>query len=144
MMLNCPIDGTKMDKIVAGDVELDRCPQCEGIWCDPTELETIRERGVVVDELPSISEKQRRNPPGEVRMRCPRCYKGGRNEGRLMRQNCMYGQPIFIDRCLDCQGVWLDAGELAAIVEVRKTVKRKLGNEGGVFSLLSFVRGLID
>ena len=50
-------------------------------------------------------------------MRCPKCgmelieidYKG-----------------IKVDKCSECEGVWLDAGELEAISKFEKTVLDKL------------------
>jgi len=50
-------------------------------------------------------------------MRCPKCgmelieidYKG-----------------IKIDKCSECEGIWLDAGELEAVSKLEKTVLDKL------------------
>lgn len=39
----CPIDGTQMEKENHDDIIVDRCPQCEGVWLDPGELEAIKD-----------------------------------------------------------------------------------------------------
>jgi len=37
----CPRDGTKMEKKHIGEIEVEICPKCEGIWLDRGELEDI-------------------------------------------------------------------------------------------------------
>lgn len=44
----CPVDGTPMRKGAIQDVIIDRCPQCNGIWLDGGELDTIKD--MVKDE----------------------------------------------------------------------------------------------
>ena len=43
---NCPVDGMSMKKevLVDGDIIIDRCPSCCGVWLDKNELETIKEK----------------------------------------------------------------------------------------------------
>lgn len=38
----CPIDGVTMHKQHAGEIILDRCPACKGVWFDANELETLQ------------------------------------------------------------------------------------------------------
>lgn len=54
-------------------------------------------------------------------MRCPKC--GGRLQTEDFRK-------IQIDRCPDCDGVWLDAGEINAVIDLenRGFVGRALGD----------------
>jgi hypothetical protein len=42
-------------------------------------------------------------------MRCPKCYTDLKEEN--------YEEKVNIDRCQQCGGVWLDAGELEMLVE---------------------------
>jgi hypothetical protein len=37
----CPKDGTRMKKKHLGNIEVEICPKCEGIWLDRGELEGI-------------------------------------------------------------------------------------------------------
>jgi hypothetical protein len=40
---SCPVDGTAMAKSASGEIIIDRCPKCNGIWLDAGELETIKQ-----------------------------------------------------------------------------------------------------
>jgi hypothetical protein len=40
---SCPVDGTPMVKSVSGEIIIDRCPECNGVWLDAGELQTIKE-----------------------------------------------------------------------------------------------------
>jgi len=48
----------------------------------------------------------------ETRISCP-------GDGTTMAKELL-GDSIIIDRCPECQGVWLDAGELAAVARHSK------------------------
>lgn len=39
----CPVDGSRLEKQQSNGIIIDRCPECEGIWLDAGELETIRD-----------------------------------------------------------------------------------------------------
>jgi len=88
-------------------IELDYCPECQGTWCDAGELELVAQlagapRGPLHAALGAAG------PAGE--RRCPRC--------RRKMQTLQVGtEPaVEVDRCPAGDGLWLDAGELAAIV----------------------------
>jgi DnaJ-class molecular chaperone len=38
----CPVDRTVMHKEHSGEIILDRCPVCQGVWFDASELETLK------------------------------------------------------------------------------------------------------
>jgi hypothetical protein len=42
--LKCPRCGTPLEEIAFGDVQVDKCFGCEGIWLDKGELETIQKK----------------------------------------------------------------------------------------------------
>lgn len=44
-LLLCPNDNAPMQAVKRGEVELDICPQCRGVWLDRGELEKILEGG---------------------------------------------------------------------------------------------------
>ena len=105
----CPKCGTAMkeSKLPSG-VEIDRCPECDGIWLDHGELkEILRER---------ISE--RANPRDMARAdrsdrMCPDCE-------RDLFERHFPGSSVRIDQCIHCAGIFLDGGELD---EIRRVVK---------------------
>lgn len=53
-------------------------------------------------------------------MRCPKC--GGHLEA-------LQQESVELDRCKDCQGIWLDAGELEQLTERERGL--------GIFALLT-------
>lgn len=55
-------------------------------------------------------------------MRCPKC--GGHLE-------TLGHEGVEIDRCKDCKGIWLDAGELESLVESK---------DGKGFSVFGFLK----
>ena len=87
------------------DVRVDACKACQGLWFD---------RGA----LTLVVRSEERHPTfraEELRptMHCPRC--------KVPLTACYYpGSFIVVDRCLKCDGLWLDHNELS---EIRKTVR---------------------
>lgn len=91
-------------------IEVDHCVLCRGIWCDAGELDLLTElAGVPAGEL------ERRMLAGGAATRgtrrCPRC-------NRKMDVVQLGTPPVALDRCPGGDGIWLDAGELAAVVRI--------------------------
>lgn len=42
--MKCPKCGMQLEEIVFGDVRVDKCFHCEGIWLDSGELESIQKK----------------------------------------------------------------------------------------------------
>jgi hypothetical protein len=42
--MKCPKCGMQLEEIAFGDVRIDKCFACEGLWLDKGELDTIREK----------------------------------------------------------------------------------------------------
>lgn len=97
-------------------IEVDLCLSCKGTWFDAGELELVAE---LAGTRPGRLESVLRAAGGESgKLRCPRC------RGKMIVSVIGGGQPIEIDRCPQGEGIWLDAGELAAVV-------RELGGRRG-------------
>ncbi|QDV40283.1 hypothetical protein Enr13x_00890 [Stieleria neptunia] len=116
MAMTCPRDGSSLaSETYEGDVVVDRCPTCRGIWLDAGELKTIQEtiERDYSNQLRQINvvarayELARQKSRPEIR--CPKC------QGALEPREYAYCSQILIDRCSGCGGVWLDEGELAAL-----------------------------
>ncbi len=43
-LMKCPKCGQQLEEIAFGDVHIDKCFGCEGIWLDKGELEIIRKK----------------------------------------------------------------------------------------------------
>ena len=103
-MLRCPIDGWPLGPRAIGAASFAVCEKCSGIWFT---REALQHPSVDPESLPRASRTP--IPTTERRRRiasCPVCHRallGERVEG------------IDIDRCIDCDGVWLDPGEYDAV-----------------------------
>ena len=92
-------------------IEVDDCPECEGIWFDKKELEKL---------MPLARKKLELHWKAEHKeYLCPRC--------RVGLYEFVYPQTeVHIDMCQKCRGVWLDGGEFEAIQEARQK-RREIG-----------------
>ena len=52
-------------------------------------------------------------------MRCPKCG---------MELSEIEYKGIKVDKCFECNGIWLDAGEMEAVSKLEKTTTDKLFN----------------
>jgi Zn-finger nucleic acid-binding protein len=107
-----------MTESVYGDVSIDECFACGGMWFDELELQRFvarfRARKETV-EGPPLDGKLKRFSPSDpvVYLPCPRC-------GRPMtRHNFGRISGVILDRC--GHGMWLDGGELEKIVDFIQT-----------------------
>ena len=97
----------QLHRVQVGDVEVDQCDGCAGIWFDARELDRVLSEKSV-DALHSLDAP--RADLDQRRGRCPRCRSGG----DLVRVASLTA-PIHIDTCAVCGGQWLDGGELGAL-----------------------------
>lgn len=105
----CPACGNTLVTRKAGDVDVDVCDGgCGGAWFDNFELPKVGVAGGEV--IRSVPRELSLHVDRESRRRCPRCpdqFMQRRYYSRLRRTQ--------IDECPNCAGIWLDAGEFAAI-----------------------------
>jgi Zn-finger nucleic acid-binding protein len=135
----CPRDrGALINEQYEGDVLVDRCPSCDGVWLQRGELEAIQEslerdysaelRGIDVVALAYERARQANRPD----IACPSCGTA------LQAEEFGYCSQILVDRCGKCGGIWLDSGELKAL---ERFFERETGVRKGFFaSLLQRVR----
>ncbi len=105
--MNCPKCNTTMEEIrlstLSGDVVVDRCTGCAGIWFDIGEAETLKDKWMS-DYIDSGDPKVGRQQNRVRDINCPRC-------GRKMEQ---LADPVQIhlqyEACHD-HGMYFDAGE---------------------------------
>lgn len=112
--MNCPKCASEelVNSQVLGNIPLDHCVGCGGIWFDKEELEKLlrQSQGALPAELELID-------PKAEGLACPRC-RGKMSRGGLVNP------LLLVDKCPSCGGVWLDARELALL-------KKQLGLAGG-------------
>lgn len=106
--LDCPKCWVEMKKkeveVFGPDIEIDVCPKCMGIFLDDGELKKL----VKDDELTGFLTEDI-GTQSKSELICPRC-------GSLM--DIEEAEEIEVDVCLNCHGVWLDAGELEELKEL--------------------------
>jgi Zn-finger nucleic acid-binding protein len=115
--LKCPHDGATLERdTYETDIEVDDCPECEGIWLDHGELEKIQATVEIdykreLSDVPDTVVQSYKNARGdeERKLACPACG------GEMTAKEHGYCSQIIVDVCIECQGVWLDAGELEAL-----------------------------
>lgn len=114
--MKCPTDQTDLQhQTYEGEIEIDRCPSCDGVWLDQGELEKAQEN-LTADHSDSLARigsvaqayefaRQKAKIPSS----CPKCAS------QLQHEEYGYCSQILVDRCPNCLGIWLDAGELQAL-----------------------------
>jgi uncharacterized protein len=122
----CPKCGGSLAPREVGEVVVDQCDSCQGIWLDLGELSAVIDfqRQHPDSALAADAPAAARN---EVAGPCPRC--GG--EGNMTRITSLQDDSLVMDSCPVCYGIWLDGGEL-----------QRLMNQGAGFSLRGFFRRL--
>jgi len=110
--MRCPRCGTSLSTVRVGSLETDICDSCAGIWFDRFELSKVDEAHELLGEflLEGLVSRDRLLISQSPRLQCPRDA-----DVVMMRRKFSPKQPIMIDECPACGGVWLDAGELDAI-----------------------------
>ena len=106
----CPVCNEPMVSYEFQGVEIDRCLECGGTWLDAGELELLVElAGLDPRPLGARLREARRLRRGK--RRCPRCPR------RLQVIEIGEDRKIEIDRCPIEHGLWLDRGEMEAVIE---------------------------
>ena len=120
MNLACVKCTSVLDKARIGDVEVDLCPSCGGLWLDHGEIERLG-RGKTEDLTrlrTALVGAQAPEPASETTTSCPAC------PGSL---NVVVLGPINIEYCGKCHGIFLDRGELdQAVKAVAGTTVRQV------------------
>lgn len=120
--MNCPKCAGTLQTRRFGDVEVDQCDRCKGVWLELGELPDLiayHQRHGTAD----YSSKTEQTPAyNAITAPCPRC--GG--QGHMTRVRNLRHPQIVMDSCSVCYGIWLDGGELDKLVRpegVRASIK---------------------
>ena len=86
---------------------IDRCPLCDGIWLDESELgPVVRQSGS--PDSPSATPK-----PCSDGLTCPKC------NGSMAPFNYAHDSRVFLNKCASCGGIWLESGQLELLAQYR-------------------------
>ncbi|MEW5820032.1 MAG: zf-TFIIB domain-containing protein [Cyanobacteriota bacterium] len=124
MGLTCPNCKDSLEPKIIGGIEVDFCEKgCKGIWFDEGELKKIREFPDDSETLKTIegnfTPKLKEEALKEDARMCPRCNI------ELYKYNWDMRSNIFLDSCEQCNGLWIDAGELIGMNEYLKEMSAK-------------------
>jgi MFS transporter, PAT family, beta-lactamase induction signal transducer AmpG len=109
--VHCPkCAGTEMYFFSFGDVEIDRCPSCDGVWLDKDELDTVlaRELGAQID---LVSFTQSPTPSAAAEAICHRCERP--------MVTLTGAADVAFEWCESCEGTFFDKGELSIVQAFR-------------------------
>ena len=108
--MKCPVCNCELIVVERQRVELDYCISCRGLWFDSGELEHLFEIYSIDASLLDISTVQPIETPEKKRL-CPRCDK------KMDKVTIGDAPGVIADRCPSGEGIWLDKGELGAIMD---------------------------
>jgi len=94
-----------LDKSMVGDVEVDLCPSCGGLWLDSGELEKLGHGSAddVSQLRNALTGSVAPEPPSDTTTPCVAC------DGKLREMKL---GDVTIEFCGSCNGIFLDKGEL--------------------------------
>ncbi len=113
--MKCPKCNIALEKRTVGPVEVDACPQCNGVWYEGEELR--RSKDAADTDLNwldfEIWKEWDKLELNLKKMTCPNCSQN--------LVGVRYAEtPVEIDCCPACKAIWLEEGEFAAIVDALK------------------------
>lgn len=120
--MHCPKDKAICRTKQLDDIEIDVCPECDGVWIEKGEVQKLNAKLEVpkytnIDEVLAkweVSHSGATIPKDfwtETALVCPR------HHGH-MTKHYFGGTQIGVDQCQECEGFWLDGGELQAIAKL--------------------------
>ena len=111
--MHCPMCHEAMKALKIGDVQIDECRQCRGIWFDKGELAEAKDE--VDPDLRwldfGIWKQEARFHINDGPLKCPRCQKNA------MREINFQGPDVDFRFCPFCEGIWLNAGDFKKILD---------------------------
>ena len=110
--MDCPKCQIPLEVKEIGNIKLDECAQCQGMWFDQGEFRAAKDQAdpdlnwLDFDIWKHEDQFQVAAHP----LRCPTC--------RVEMYAVNYGHTgVEVDYCAVCQGLWLDGGEFSRIIE---------------------------
>lgn len=102
--MKCPVCRVPTYAVEHDKIELDLCPECQGIWFDAGELELLLKRDEAPTLAPEAASKEEDRP-------CPLCDKD------MDKVNIGPGGGVLVDICPGGCGIWFDQNELQLLTQ---------------------------
>lgn len=110
-LIECPKCRGRMTRLTTGDLSVDRCGACGGLWLDALELERViaaAGQAEKIDKGPTtVSDRM----DGRRQIACPR------DKSPLIAMSDPRQLHVRYEKCTVCGGVFLDGGELQDLAE---------------------------
>jgi len=110
--MKCPVDGNELEKFAVDSVEVEKCPECQGLWFTKREIrQAEEEEGVDEGWMGFDLWSDQDSFSTELSSReCPVCSKN--------MATIAYGHTeVKVDYCMEEHGIWLDQGEFESIID---------------------------
>lgn len=124
--MDCPLcEGGWLEETLVSGMAVDACARCGGIWLSAGKLEKFPERPSARVFRPLTRHapgRCRRNghPISRVLVRCPTCSGLPAECPECKARLAMVPTPACaIDICPQCEGVWLDKGEIESLRRIQ-------------------------
>ena len=125
--MKCPVcQDAMLKEIKSGEVFIDLCPVCQGIWFDSGELidvltMLVNNKTLTIPPHPALKDSApiSANQVREKTHHCPRCHND------MSKYNYAYDSNVILDRCAHCRGIWADGGEVGMLVAFLNRIKGK-------------------
>ncbi|MBI4845380.1 MAG: zf-TFIIB domain-containing protein [Candidatus Omnitrophica bacterium] len=121
--MKCPVCKAELKKVKRGDVVIDSCDLCYGIWLDRGELEKVasytdetlkktvnRIKSILNSENAVVEEKS---------YSCPLCGE------EMQKIRFSAEEEVLADKCAACEGIWFDSGEMIMVTDAVEEDKNK-------------------
>lgn len=115
--MNCPRDRAELLVETHHDIEVDRCPECNGRWLDHHELDRLEASAKSTEEQRLATIEYAGRDSG---LACPAC-------GKPMRAFNYRAYNLELDACVEQHGFWLDAGEDGRVRDIIEERVKDLG-----------------
>ncbi len=102
--MNCPKCQSPMESVTFEGVTVDRCTGCKGIWFDEQEqLALQKTKGSQAIDIGDLRTGRKMDQIRDIK--CPRC------QSPMVEREDVDQHHITFEMCMNCKGVFLDAGE---------------------------------
>ena len=102
--MKCPKCLHGMEEVTFGEVTIDRCSNCQGLWFDAGEAEQLKDiKGSESVDSGDATEGWKWDSHADID--CPRCGK------KMEKGHDPKQKHIWIEACPDNHGMFMDAGE---------------------------------
>lgn len=121
---------TLLDGVLDDDLAVKYCQECKGTWIPAGEYEAWQTRQFQYpgnSEVPSgtLNVDFVQSPFDAKAALCPECQR------YLSRAKVNLKTPFYVERCMQCRGIWCDYGEWDILVQLglHTTIEQLFSNE---------------